>query len=274
LSNFLITRLLVLDRFGGAQIKHLELYDQKVSWAHRDDGTSEIKKRYPKNNGVGAWVEGIESRVLSEGTNIRRGQAVTAISIRDREVQSVRLENGETIVSDKIIWTLPPVSFLRLAGVPIENTSPVFRKIVLLHFSIDAMVETDLHWVVCYDPSFFSYRITLYPNITKEDRKPAPHHLTVEVMIDQYQIDELRDKVFRELKTMGLVPESASILDSSHTDIRPGWPIITTEFEQNAESNLQLAKDKASNVTFVGRGKGENAHFLTAVLEDLYNSLQ
>ena len=62
---------------------------------------------------------------------------------------------------------------------------------------------TDLHCVINYDPDCISFRITLFPNITNDKRVPAPHHLTVEVLIDDYNVAELACQVFSELKHIG-----------------------------------------------------------------------
>jgi protoporphyrinogen oxidase len=272
-ATFVATRLVVLDRFGASQVKKSKAYDAKIAWAHRDDGTSDIVKRYPKSGGVGAWVDGLETRVISEGAEIHAGQGVVSVSIEGGAVRSVTLDGGKTIECDNVVWTIPPVVFLKAAGIDFTSPPPKFRNLVLLHYSIDAEVNTELHWVVCYDPEFLSFRITLYPNVTQEKRVPAPHHLTVEVMIDDYDIDDLSSRVFGELKQMGLVPGDANILYQSHEDIIPGWPILTTEFEQTVRDAFDLAEKSASNVTFVGRGKSENSHFQNVVLEDLYHAL-
>ena len=113
----------------------------------------------------------------------------------------------------------------------------------------------------------------LYPNITTEDRVPPPHHLTVVVIIDAYDAGDLTDRVFQELKTTGIIPKEARMLYTSHRDIRPGWPILTTGFKENAKAAFDLAQQAANNVSFVGRGKNGTSHFMHEVLEDLYRSL-
>ena len=102
---------------------------------------------------------------------------------------------------------------------------------------------------------------------------PAPHHLTVEVMIDKYEIEELSPRVFAELKHMGIIAEKTSVLHEHHSDVRPGWPILTTDFHEISGAAMDMAQQAASNVTFVGRGKNENSHFMHVVLEDLYRAL-
>ena len=72
---------------------------------------------------------------------------------------------------------------------------------------------------------------------------------------------------------MGIIPEGVNTLYSNFSLVRPGWPIITCNFLDDADSLLGLAQENGKNVTFVGRGKGPNAHFLAEVLEDVYEAL-
>ena len=274
ISQFLISRLLVLDRYESAKIKQLELFDQKISWAHRDDGHSSIIKRYPIKNGVGRWVEGLEKRILNEGGTLLKGTNVESFDINNGLIEAVKVTGGQSIQCDRIVWTISPVAFLHVAQKPIDISPPLFRKVILFHFSINKKVKDNLHWVVCYDPNFVAYRITLYPNITKKKVVPAPHHLTVEVIIDSYEIDNLRDRVFNELKQMGLIPKTAKILESSCKQVLPGWPIFTKDYEEKADIPLERAKAIAKNVIFVGREKARKEHFSNVVLEDLYRSFQ
>lgn len=270
---FLITRLVVMDRAASIEAKKSPLLDGKIAWAHRDDGTSDIIKRYPKFGGVGAWVEGMERRIRADGVRVMTGVSVSAVNLENATVRAFELDNGETLECDEVIWTVPPVFFLRAADIEFKSRPPKFRNMVLLHYSIDTAVNTDLHWVVNFDPDCVAFRITLYPNITTGKRAAPPHHLTVEVMIDDYDADELTNRVFQELKTTGIIPEEAKALYTAHTDIRPGWPILTTGFKESAKTAFDLAAQTAGNVTFVGRGKSENSHFLHVVLEDLYRCL-
>ena len=274
ITNFLITRLRVLDRFASSQLKKITHYDEKIAWSHRDDGHSNIIKRYPKNGGVGAWSRRFERRLRKDGVRILVNESVTDVQNLKKNVNSVTLSTGEILPCDHVVWTIPPVFFFRASGIEWKGTSPKFRNVVLIHFSIDQEVNTDLHWIVCYDTDFLSFRITLYPNITKKQRQPAPHHLTVEVIIDQFEIDHLKPIIFAELKKMDLIPKKSRVLESSHSVIKPGWPIITKGFKDSAAEAFHLAAKSAHNVTFVGRGKNENSHFSHEILEDLYQAFK
>lgn len=272
-AAFAVTRLVVADSFASTQLKKSEIYDQKIAWARRSDGTSNILKLYSKTRGVGAWVESLEKRIRADGVRILTGCSVFSVNFEDGNVRAFELDNGETLECDEVVWTVPPVFFLKAANIEFNSKPPKFRNMVLLHYSIDTELDTDLHCVVNYDPNLISFRITLFPNITAEKRVPAPHHLTVEVMIDDYTIEDLSPRVFAELKVMGIVPDEAKVLHEHHNDVRPGWPILTTDFHEIAGAAMDKAQQAASNVTFAGRGKNENSHFMHMVLEDLYRAL-
>ena len=73
---------------------------------------------------------------------------------------------------------------------------------------------------------------------------------------------------------MDLIPKKSRVLESSHSVIKPGWPIITKGFKDSAAEAFHLAAKSAHNVTFVGRGKNENSHFSHEILEDLYQAFK
>jgi len=268
-----VNRLVVLDREASKNMKKLEVFDKKIAWAHRDDGHSSSPKWYSVSKGVGIWASSIERRVRSDGVRILTESSINEIIVKNKKVTGLVLDGGEPLECDLLVWTIPPAAFLKTLKINHDVPQPKFRQVHLFDYSIDTELQTDLHCIVNFDPGMVNSRLTLFPNITTEKRVGAPHHLTVEVITERDDPDRLSSEVFSELKAMGVVLDKTKILWQEQTCITPGWPIITKDFSENSLKILELAEGVASNVTFAGRGKGENSHFMFEVLEDLYKNL-
>ena len=273
LSQFLLQRLLVFDRPTSKLLKQIPQYDQKISWAHRDDGESFIKKRYPKVNGVGRWAEGLQKRIEKEGGKLFPSNQIISMEWEGSRINKIHLFGGQKISCDRLIWTGSPVGFLKLQNKVPSVPKPEFRKVVLMHFSIDTAINTNLQWVTCYDPSMLTFRVTLYPNIAKGKTKPPPHHLTVEILIEEYDLDQLKGKIFEELKFMGIIKPTTCILEFRSKEISPGWPIFTYGHRENSDKLLEQAEKLAENVVFLGRSKGRVQQFSDTVIEELFIKL-
>jgi protoporphyrinogen oxidase len=271
--TFLITRLIVLDSHASLEIKKSDHFDAKIAWAKNNDGQSNIEKLYPKSGGVGAWVSGLEDRCRKMGVEILTGQKVASFERADGCISKVFLEDGRVFPVDRLVWTVPPALFLRTAGVHFHSAPPKFRTVGIINFVFDKEFQTDRHFICCYDREMIPFRITLYPNIPVGSRLPPPHHLTVEVLTDSDDIESLVPRAAADLHTMGIVPANAKILYSGVSTVRPGWPIITNDFADNADKLLSLAQENGRNVIFAGRGKGANAHFMNEILEGVFTTL-
>jgi len=270
---YLLTRLIVLGSEASIQIKKSDLYDSKIAWTKNSDGTSNILKLYPKTGGAGRWIAGLEERIRKLGVTIITGSSISSLEIKNANVSAVILDNTRTIELDSLVWTVPAAAFLKIAKVPITSPPPSFRPVKIFDFIFDAEILTDRHFVCCYDPDMVSFRITLYPNIPLSPRANPPHHLTVEVFSEEEDLDVLRNRVTQELITMGIIPKENKTLHFNSLEVRPGWPIITNDFFDKADETLSLAQGVANNITFVGRGKGPNSHFMVEVLEQVYGAL-
>tara|TARA_B100000674_G_scaffold499323_1_gene544010 strand:- start:5084 stop:6436 length:1353 start_codon:yes stop_codon:yes gene_type:complete len=271
--TFLITRLIVLDSYASLEIKKSAHFDAKIAWAKNSDGHSKIEKLYPKSGGVGAWVSGLESRCRKMGVEIITGQNIASFERADDWVSKVVLEKGPELPLDRLVWTVPPALFLRSAGIATDYVPPKFRTVGVIDFVFDKEIQTDRHFICCYDPEMIPFRITLYPNIPTGTRVPPPHHLTVEVLSDSDDIESLVPRAAADLHKMGILPANANVLYSAVSVVRPGWPIITNDFADNADKILALAQENGRNAIFAGRGKGANAHFMNEILEGVFEAL-
>jgi protoporphyrinogen oxidase len=271
--TFLITRLIVLGSFASLEIKKSDHFDAKIAWAKNSDGRSNIEKLYPKFGGVGAWVSGLEDRCRKMGVEIVTGQKIVSFERADGYISDVVLDDDRVLPVDRLVWTVPPALFLKTAGIPFDSAPPNFRTVGIIDFVFDKEFQTDRHFICCYDPEMIPFRITLYPNIPAGTRAPPPHHLTVEVLTDSDDIEGLVPRAAADLQMMGIVPANAKILYSGVSAVRPGWPIITNDFANNADEILSLAQENGWNVTFAGRGKGANAHFMNEILEGVFMTL-
>ena len=76
----------------------------------------------------------------------------------------------EKLDCDLLVWTIPPILALNAAGIKIKTERPKLRTTSLFHYCIDKkeILIKDAFYVWCMDKAFKSYRITLYPNLTRK----------------------------------------------------------------------------------------------------------
>ena len=207
------------------------------------------------------------------GVKIITGSAIQSIRIVNSRVRSISLGDNQTVELDKLIWTVPSEFFLKLTGASFNYPAIKFRPVKIIDFIIDKEVITDRHFICCYDPNMVSYRVTLYPNITDTKRQRAPHHLTVEAFCEEVDPPNLAEKIFSELVRMKIIPEDASPIFVNENSIQQGWPIITADYNEDQNVNVELALNMAKNSHFLGRGKTAKSHFTSEVLEHVYEEL-
>ena len=194
------------------------------------------------------------------GVCVLTGRTVSDITCHGDKVNAVTLSDGRKIACDELVWTLPAVLLLRLSGVPhIKSATPSFRHVLLFHFVFDEPVKVDDHWITCYDEAFFTYRATLYPNITNDAVLPPPHRVTVETLAGEVgDLNAMISTIKSELAEMGVIKNSAKTLFQLAHALERALPVSTNEFYAAANAQQALAHKAFSNVRLFGHAGGGN----------------
>lgn len=204
--RFHIPRLIVLPSAPTKALKTVPAYDERIAFADIRDGTSRIRKFYPRKDGIGAWPRDLVGALEKSGASLRAGTVVERVSTSHDRITNVSLSDGTAMAPDVLVWTAPRALLTRaMGGQP--PPPPKFRHVLLLHFLCRKTLTDRLHWISVYDDDLLSYRITLYRNLAPELAYPDGDRVTVEVLCDDpaLKADAVGSRVADELVRLGIV---------------------------------------------------------------------
>jgi hypothetical protein len=254
LKVFGIQRLIALTAEVTKDLKSIPKYNACLGFHSYTDGAPTFPYFYPKgSNGIGFWSEELLKKTLQAGVEIKTSKFVCNIDLNNTKIRSVKLNDGSQIKCDLVFWSITPALALKAAGVKILSTPPKFRTHTLCHFEFESpFLKLFPQYLLCWDIEMISYRITLYPNITKDRSKLQRYNLTVEVLSDasaETRGQYILEKVLDEIRLMKIVSYDNKVLASK------------VEYMGN------------SNLILLGRASGGN-FFINDLLIDTYNKLQ
>lgn len=262
-----LSRVVLFDSEASIRMKSEPAHDARLAYAKTHDGTSTVRKYYPRQGGVGAWPAYLKSRAESREVEFRLGRAVEGFRIADGKIIAVELEDGEAIGCEMVVWTVQPEILLRAAKKESFGSPPVFRDVQIYHFRIDGRYQTSLHWITNYDSSFASYRTTLYDNFAPAGGSTYKR-LTVEVLADPGSGPIHEQRLTKELCESQLIadPDQVSLLGS--TILPRALPVPRVGGIRAREATVRKARKLAKNLWLAGAGSG--AHGQVAVLKDAF----
>lgn len=272
-EDFQIHRLVLFDSPTSLELKKSPRLGSRIAYTRIEDGDSSISKYYSKQGGVGRWIKHLEEKLVEEGVTIETDARVSGAEVTEDHITSLSLEDGRTIPTEDLVWTIPPAVLFYAAGYSLDTSPPPMRDLHLVHLSFDAPIQIDRHYVNVFDPAYRSYRVTLYPNIIAEgSRSPPPHHVTVEILgEDNASTESLLSLVRSELAELGIVPADASRTYESVHRLDNALPIQTVSAVQSNQEVIKQARSTFKNATFVGQSAGHGG--MIDALTDLYARL-
>lgn len=264
-------RVIPADADTTRELKKVPELDSKLSFTSYLEGYSPLNYFYPRQGGVGLWVENLVRLAEDLGVVFKKGSTVTALAIEDRKVVSVEVNREVEIRTDALVITVPPIFILDLLK-PFQLTNkPRFIKTVLLHFLIDGELLDKNFYFNCFDPDFDTFRVTLYSNLREQEERVFP--VSVELLLSQD--DKRQDysaSVFQELKRMGTISASSVRLESNQTVVPFGFPVINHEFLQGLVEQKQLIRESFDNACFLGKASGKS-FFMKDVLREVFDEV-
>ena len=182
LKIFGLQRLIALTSEDTKALKTIEKYDSRLGYHSYTDGTPSTYYVYPKgNNGIGLWVEQLTEKAEEQGVEIITSDSIATIEHNQGNLVAVETSAGTRIECENLIWTIATPLAYKCAGLSFEGMPPKFRTTILLHFEFDRSFKKSFpQYLLCWQPEYLSYRITLYPNITNDDTRSSFNNLTVE----------------------------------------------------------------------------------------------
>jgi glycine/D-amino acid oxidase-like deaminating enzyme len=254
-NPFAPKRVVCFDAETSRELKKEPRLDAKIAFATNEEGVRETYHHYPREGGIGAWVDDLCADLAASGVRILNGRSVHRVHRRDGRAVAVELGGGDRIDCAHLVWTVPLFLLLKALGVEASASSPLARPVGLYHFVFDRPFLVDNHHVICYDERLKTFRVTLYPNL-REDGGKGAFNCTVEVIGERSgDFSSLAGVVRDELVYIGVLSHGARVL-SLDTEVVPvGFPALTHAFVEGMAQQLDAARAETSNALFLGRAK-------------------
>lgn len=252
--RFGMKRLRILNQKATEAIKIVPSYDDRISH-HQFIGQAARLQFYPKDGGVGKWVDQFEKKLSEIGVEVICGESVTDIEHENGLIKNISLSDGKKLACDKLVWTVPLVFLFRAAGIACKTQRPTLIHTTLFHYVLDEKPLTDNHFFFCYDPKFLPFRVTLYSNLQPEiSDRTQRYRVTVEVLSKEaLDKDKMQLSVLEDLKKMGIFSQDIKVLYSHSETIPQGFPVLSHEFTGASKFQYDLAMESFKNISLHGK---------------------
>ena len=265
-----LNRILGFNPEATREIKSSEIYNTKFAFHSSKEGQSNLKNYYPINEGISLWITLLHKQLNDLGVKIITNREIKKLSQKQKRVNSVILNDGTQINCTSIVWTAPPSLFLKLSSIPIKipKRSDTQLHTSLHNFVFDKPFLTDVHYIQCHDPKLKTFRITLYPNIQRNQNNIF--HLTSEVISpEKADLIKLENQVLRELSAIGVIKKLTKPVFAQSNTLSQGFILPTLQIKKNTEHQINIISNHIDNIVTLGRAAGNN-FTIDAVLRDLY----
>ncbi len=271
---FDISRLIIGDYNLTKELKKSKKIDSKSAYPDYSQGATSNKKFYPKNNlGVVKWLKDLISQALELGIEIKTSSEINRIEYKNKYITTIELSNGESYSPEKVIWSIPPYLLLKHLDITkkSKNFKPEFRKSIICNIVVDKNFKVNNQYIYCLDSTMKSYRITIYPNLTKTLIEKNIFNCTVEVLLDKEE-ECNKQEIVQELFKMNIIDKTFNIISFDYEIIENGFPIITEEYIKEMKEQTELIRNNVNNVCLIGKAKGEQ-FFMNDTLVEAYKEL-
>ncbi|EGG93361.1 hypothetical protein IMCC1989_1286 [gamma proteobacterium IMCC1989] len=276
LRTFGLQRLIGLTNEDTIELKKIPKYDSRLGYHSYTQGSPSNYYLYPKGaNGIGQWVNDLLAKAEELGVKIMHSTSVIEIHHENNVLNSVSTSEGSSIDCNQLIWSIATPLAYKCANIPFPKTGspPKFRTTVLAHMQFDRPLEKNFpQYLLCWDPDFLSYRITLYPNISPDSERNRMNNLTVEILTSAEKasdIDTLKETIYGELKQLQVISESANITYDKIQVIKNTFPVLTPEFIESASNLSDKLEESVKGIKVIGRASGK-AFFINDLLSQAY----
>lgn len=268
---FGLSRIIASNSEETKTLKAAKKFDDVLAFHSYKEGFSTRKSMYPKKGGVGSWIHSMKNKMLALGVEIITNANIEKIEHQNGNIKSITVNNKE-YKSDKLIWTIPPFFLLQKVGIQLKSKPPKRLTSCIFHYLVDKKYLTDLFYFQCFDPSFKTFRVTLYDNYSEGICNK--YRISVEVLLDEIpeKTDKLQEEIFEELIKMNVLPSNTKVLNKSYNMYPNGFPVLTNDFIKASEEQLNAIKSNFTNVEIFGKSNGKT-WFMNDIINDIYKSV-
>ncbi len=267
------SRIIILNAEITNFLKKNETMDGKISYHSYKQRHSSARSFYPKKTGIGLWVNSLMKKFTSAGGTFIGGATIKTAQVSGKKLTGITLSDETDILFDSAVCTISPFFLMNACGVTIPPSvkPPKMIRTVLLNLAYDKPFLTNLYFLNCFEPGFYTFRVTLYSNL----RTTGKHnHLTVECLLhEEIENAHLLNKVKNELQSIGVIESDSKCVSSSIQVLDNGFPTPLLSLKQSSQTLLDEARSQFSNVIFCGKGTGET-FFLQEVIRSTYEMVK
>ncbi len=266
-NPFALKRLIAFEPERSRELKRDPVLDRKLAFNSYDEGIGPLTYFYPKNGGIGQWVEDICAELTAGGVRFHNGRSVAKTALEGGRLRSLTLDDGSVLPCSSLIWTAAPFFLLKSLGLESRGTPLKPRPTGLFYFTFDRPFRTDAHYVTCYDEALKTFRVTMFPNLRARagDRS---FNCTVEAIGDGASAEHL-PTILTELASMGLVDPAAKPLYSAFELLAAGFPAVTRDFAAAARRQADAAREASPDILLLGRAKHDAFSTTSVIVEAL-----
>ena len=255
---FGLTRLQSFSVDSTKLLKEISDFDDVIAYHSHKEGLTGLKRFYPKQGGIGVWVNSLLELFLKYGGEVKYNQSVSSIECHDSKVSAVKL--GEASIGLKhLIWTAPAIFLAKLIGVHngLANKPLSFLNTFLFNLVLDQAPITDIFCYNNYQPDMMHFRTTIYSNI--QPVTDNQHRVTVEVFTKSHELEcpLTPMHVLNELIRCGVFASTVKIVHSNTKLLCNSFPVLTNEFFLHQKAQVALINDNVSNVSLYGKARGD-----------------
>lgn len=263
-------RLICFEAEEARRLKQDSFWDARIAFHSNREGPGETGHWYPRAGGTGAWIAHALERLAARGAKVRTGAEVASVRTSKGGVE-VRCGDNGTLNADRLVWTAPASTLLRVLGVEAPAARPHARPVLLHHIVFDRPFLVENDYVTDYDEEHLTFRVTLYPNLRDAPNEP-PHNCTVETLepLGSPPPDSLA-RVVQELVAIGIVGRNAHVVRSEVHRVPMGFPAISRGAAEALARQTAMVRRALPDVVLLGRAK-LRPFFMTDVLGEAFEA--
>ncbi len=178
---------------------------------------------YPEGGAV-EYVRAIQQDVAPD--KIWLNTKITSIDLSAKVAQTSK----GPVRFEYLVSAAPFPQLLSMCGLPVDEASYTYNKVLVFNLGFDKKGPRNLHWVYYPDRDFVFYRVGFYDNIFDTDRMSLYIEIGYpsDAALDPGKIDGLRSRVVEDLRRAGLVTDHELVTHHSIV-LDPAYVHITKD---------------------------------------------
>jgi len=266
MSNFYETnRLIAFSKEISSELTKSCFFDDRLGHQEKINGSTNY---YPKKGGMSFYIDTLIIKLSRLGVKFHFNSSVEKVNLSGKGVKSI-IVKGKNINLDRLVWSLPAPLLMIKSGKSVKSTPPHILDVGLYAFLFQRPLLSDSQYINVYEPSFFSGRVTLYQNMTKQDI----YTCSVEVLTDSSDNLPSADIIISELLQMGIITEK-NLCKSKDLRIKEkAIPVFSNQNIKDQEKLLTSCKSDFINVNIVGQS-AEQKFSMISVIKSVYKILK